>query len=148
MISVNKDAWIPKVDNYRLSNIVHSIQSSIMADLIYANNRLFKQELVVDTFLKVNVTRILRIPLTKETHDDMLVWSGEPSGEFFVRNAYKLLQKFHKDPNAYALLTNYKAFYKKIIVPKPPCKNENYNLEDILELFTYTSQHATQKVGE
>ncbi|KAA3483618.1 LINE-1 reverse transcriptase isogeny [Gossypium australe] len=37
--------------------------------------------------------RILHISLEKEAHEDMIVWNGEPLGEFFMRSAYKLLQK-------------------------------------------------------
>ncbi|KAG8473015.1 hypothetical protein CXB51_034919 [Gossypium anomalum] len=37
--------------------------------------------------------RILQIPLATERHADLVVWRGEPSGEFSVRSAYKLLYR-------------------------------------------------------
>lgn len=44
---------------------------------------------------------ILHIPLAMEPHSDFLAWTGEPSGEYTVRSAYKLLQS--GDPRAYAV---------------------------------------------
>ncbi|MBA0712486.1 hypothetical protein Golax_011587 [Gossypium laxum] len=49
-----------------------------------------------------------------EVHDDPIVWHGEPSEKFSTRSAYKLLQNFPCNPNAYALQTNYKNFYKQL----------------------------------
>lgn len=62
----------------------------------------------------MDATKIFRIPLEKEAHDYLLVWSGEPSREFLVRNAYKLLQKIPRGPNTYALQTSYRDFYKQL----------------------------------
>lgn len=51
-----------------------------------------KREVIFNTFSARDAGRILQIPLEKERHDDLVVWQGESSGEFFVRSAYKLLQ--------------------------------------------------------
>ncbi|MBA0778095.1 hypothetical protein Gotri_006013, partial [Gossypium trilobum] len=52
-------------------------------------------------------------PLSKSTHEDIQVRSGEATGDFSVRSAYKLLQKSTIDPNVY-LQTNTKNFYRKL----------------------------------
>ncbi|KAG8480574.1 hypothetical protein CXB51_024517 [Gossypium anomalum] len=41
-----------------------------------------KREIVANTFTEEDAERILRILLVKEPCPDLLVWSGEPSGEF------------------------------------------------------------------
>ncbi|PPD77412.1 hypothetical protein GOBAR_DD25653 [Gossypium barbadense] len=62
-----------------------------------------KKELVDSTFPVEVAEKILRIPLAKELNDNFLAWRGESSGEFTVRNAYKLVQGIEIDPRAYAL---------------------------------------------
>ncbi|MBA0571077.1 hypothetical protein Golob_004669 [Gossypium lobatum] len=89
------------------------MSDSKVAELINTNSRLWKKELIESTFPKEVADRILRIPLAVDPHDDFLAWSGEPSGEYTVHSAYKLLQSLNEDPRAYALQTNYKGFYKK-----------------------------------
>ncbi|MBA0726401.1 hypothetical protein Golax_002232, partial [Gossypium laxum] len=51
----------------------------------------WNKELIINTFSAADVARILQIPLATERHDDIVVWRGEPSGEFSIRSAYKLL---------------------------------------------------------
>lgn len=65
-----------------------------------------------NTFLEGDAEKILCIPLAQEPHDDFLVWSGESSGKFSVRSAYKLLQNYGYNPRAYALQIDYRNFYK------------------------------------
>lgn len=105
-ISINEDVWIPGADDYRLTNIVHSMHNCQVVDLIDANTRTWKRDLIVNTFLEVDADRILQIPLATTKLDDLLVWKGESSGEFLVCNAYKLLQNFSGSPCAYALRAN------------------------------------------
>ncbi|KAA3487455.1 hypothetical protein EPI10_031278 [Gossypium australe] len=71
---------------------------SKVAKLIDTNKRIWKRELIANTFSEGDAEKILRIPLAQEPHDDFLVWSGESSGE-----AYKLLQNSCANPRAYAL---------------------------------------------
>ncbi|MBA0845285.1 hypothetical protein Goarm_000072 [Gossypium armourianum] len=83
-------------------------------ELIDSHNRSWKKELITSTFSEDDAARILRIPLAQSPHEDFLVWGGEQSGEFTVRNAYQLLQKLTESPRAYALQTIYRNFYKKL----------------------------------
>ncbi|KAG8478280.1 hypothetical protein CXB51_028100 [Gossypium anomalum] len=82
--------------------------------------RKWKRELVVNTFPEAKVGKIFSIQLVKEPHADILMWSGEPSGEYSVRSAYKILQI--SNPRAYALQTGYKDFYKKLWLLDVPTK--------------------------
>lgn len=63
-----------------------------VAELINNNVREWNRELIVNTFPEEAAGKILGIPLAREPHEDFQAWSGEPSGEFSVRSAYKLLQ--------------------------------------------------------
>ncbi|KAA3473244.1 Zinc finger, CCHC-type [Gossypium australe] len=77
------------------------------------SSRKWKEELIVSTFPEDIAAKILHIPLTKEAHDDILAWSGGPSGEF---------TGIETDPRAYALQTDYRKFYKKLWVLNLPSK--------------------------
>lgn len=87
------------------------MQLSLVSELIDANNREWKREVVLNTFCKEDADRILSILLAQEAHEDQLVWQGEPSGEFLVHSAYKILQSNHMVPSAYALQ---KLFYRHL----------------------------------
>lgn len=65
------------------------------------------------TFSEEIAGKILSIPLAKDPYDDFMAWCGEPSGEYLVRSAYKLLQASENDTRAHALHTDYSNFYKK-----------------------------------
>ncbi|KAK5786258.1 hypothetical protein PVK06_040891 [Gossypium arboreum] len=67
----------------------------------------WKRELIVNTFSEEIAGKILSIPLAKDPHDDFMAWCGEPSGEYLVRSAYKLLQASENDTRAHALHTDY-----------------------------------------
>lgn len=112
-VSINNDAWIPDVENLRLSSFVYNMWDSKVVELIDSNERIWKWELIVNTFSEEDAENILRILLAKEPHDDCLLWSSESSGEYSVCSAYKLLQNSGENPRAYVLQTNYWNFYKK-----------------------------------
>ncbi|KAG8486820.1 hypothetical protein CXB51_020301 [Gossypium anomalum] len=145
ILAIN-DAWIPDAINFRLSSVAFIMIDFKVTDLISCDERKWKKKLIVNTFLEEEARRRLRIPLMREPHDDFMVWSGEPSGEFSVRSAYKLLQI--SDPRAYALQSIYRDFYKKIWASKSTYKNKNYNLKTLMELRAYMSQHAAQQASQ
>lgn len=69
-----------------------------------------------------NIARkILQIPLAKSIYDDFQVWRGEPSGNFLVRGAYKLLQESTLIPSNF-IQTDTKNFYKKLWSLNMPSK--------------------------
>ncbi|PPD90541.1 hypothetical protein GOBAR_DD12509 [Gossypium barbadense] len=55
-------------------------------------------EVVTCTFQTDIAQKLLQIPLEVTDSEDLLVWKGEPSGEFSIRSAYKLLQEANPDP--------------------------------------------------
>ncbi|MBA0838862.1 hypothetical protein Goarm_004649 [Gossypium armourianum] len=65
-------------------------------------------------FFDADVARIFRIPLAKEPHEDVMVWRCEPSGEFFVQSAYKLLRFGIPSPTFNELQATSRGFYRKL----------------------------------
>ncbi|XP_040952344.1 uncharacterized protein [Gossypium hirsutum] len=59
-------------------------------------------------------TDVTMIPFARTDCDDTKVWKGEPSGEFTVRSAYKLLQEANLDSSNYLLQADTKDFYRKL----------------------------------
>ncbi|MBA0803911.1 hypothetical protein Gohar_014072, partial [Gossypium harknessii] len=45
-------------------------------------NRVWKKEIIRNTFETNDVDRILQIPFARDEHADMVIWCGEPSGMF------------------------------------------------------------------
>ncbi|TYG64091.1 hypothetical protein ES288_D06G081500v1 [Gossypium darwinii] len=86
----------------------------IVAGLIDNANREWKREIITDNFFDADVARIFRIPLAKEPHEDVMVWRCEPSGEFFVRSAYKLLRSGIPIPTFNELQATFRGFYRKL----------------------------------
>ncbi|KAA3483165.1 Alanyl-tRNA synthetase [Gossypium australe] len=80
------EKYLAQGNYYRKHNV------SLVAKLIDNVNRKWRRETITNTFSGIDATRILQIPLAKETYDDVMAWGGEPSGEFSVHSAYKLLQ--------------------------------------------------------
>ncbi|KAA3462679.1 reverse transcriptase [Gossypium australe] len=111
-ISISRDVWVPSCVNSRLLTTANDSNLNKVVELIYSQSREWNREVISHTFAADEADRILRIPLAKIPHEDFLAWSGEHSGEFSVKSAYKLLQSF--DPRAYAVQNVYKEFYRKL----------------------------------
>ncbi|KAA3481359.1 reverse transcriptase [Gossypium australe] len=76
-----------------------------VAELNNCQTREWNREVVEYTFGADEADKILRIPLAKYPHDDLLAWRGEPMEVFSVKSSY---------PNAYAIQLSYFDFYKKM----------------------------------
>ncbi|KAH1096770.1 hypothetical protein J1N35_013691 [Gossypium stocksii] len=123
-ISAINDSWIPSLCYPRLVSQVTNLRDCKVAELIDETNRVWKREVIDSTFPAEIAAGILCIPLARETHEDILAWKGESSGEFTVRSAYKLLQEKENDPSAYALQTDYRKFYKQLWGLNLPAKQK------------------------
>ncbi|KAA3476970.1 reverse transcriptase [Gossypium australe] len=109
-ISIREDIWLPRPIRSRL-NVNINEKVKLVSDLIYAHSREWKADLIFNIFPTNLASIILQIPLAMEDHEDVQVWSGEPSREFTVKSVYKLLQD---GPNANFLQTNLQDFHKKL----------------------------------
>ncbi|MFQ6630891.1 hypothetical protein Gotur_009847 [Gossypium turneri] len=86
----------------------------LVSELIDSTTKIWKTKIITTTFQMDIAQRILQIPLAITDYEDMQVWKGEHSGEFSVRNAYKLLQDASLDPSSYLVQAETKEFYKKL----------------------------------
>lgn len=120
--SIRENLWLLESVSYRLNNNISIDGINYVLDLIDAQIREWKGDLIVNTFPKVIANRILEIPLEKEANEDLMVWSGEPSREFSIRSTYKLLQKGTSFPNATHIQNDLTNFYKKIWKLQIPTK--------------------------
>lgn len=101
------DACIPGSLNYRLISPVSSGNLEIVSDLINPISRVWREDIVTECFEQADAERTLRIPLAVEPSADVLVWMGDPSGEFSVKISYKLLHNRSYPPTPYILHHNY-----------------------------------------
>lgn len=69
--------------------------------------------MVTSNFSRADANRILCIPLAKFPHDDMLIWSGEASGNFSIQSAYKILLQETNAFIVYYNQSNCSHLYKK-----------------------------------
>lgn len=113
LISITNHAWIPGSSNYWIISLVRNCNVELVADLI-SSNREWNRELVTSSFDAVDANRILRIPLAKESDDDIVIWRCEASSEFSVRSAYKLLHSVSSNPELRELQNKSRDFYRKL----------------------------------
>ncbi|KAA3465295.1 reverse transcriptase [Gossypium australe] len=113
-VSIWNNCWIQGIELLERHNSSDKMQLELVSDLIDNANRKWRAELISNTF-HPNVARIiLQIPLSESDHEDFQVWRGEPTGEYSVRSAYKLLQNANLDPSNYLLQTEIKEFFGKL----------------------------------
>lgn len=86
IISIRDDLLLSESAGYRLNNRINYDGVRLVSYLIDAFSREWKADLIYNTFTKDVMSRILQIPLARENHEDMQVWSGESFGEFTVRS--------------------------------------------------------------
>lgn len=105
-IIISTYAWITGSSNYKLCDNLRHNNLIFVSELIDANQRAWRRDVIHDTFSSRDANNILQIPLASETHDDLMVWRGERSGEFSVRSAYELLQVGANEPNSNIIQTD------------------------------------------
>ncbi|KAG8501065.1 hypothetical protein CXB51_003131 [Gossypium anomalum] len=113
-ISIWDDSWIQGIDKVKGHNKLENEELQSVSDLIDFSNKKWKMNLIYNTFPVEIAQKILQIPLADTAHEDIEVWKGEPSGEFSVRSAYKLLQGVNSDPSNLLIQTEIKDFYRKL----------------------------------
>lgn len=91
-------AWVPGSVIYRVQDIVSDSGVIMVEDMIDDNSRVWKVDVVNNTFSESDANRIRRNPLTKEAHHEFMIYRGEPLGEFSVWSGYKLLLEGTTDP--------------------------------------------------
>lgn len=113
-ISVQNDAWIPGCREHRIHELINDSTVNVVSELIIAQRRVWNEELIRNTFSQKVVSRILQIPFSVEPHEDFQVWCGEPSSEFTVHSAYRILQEERLFSNLHIAQIDITSFYRKL----------------------------------
>ncbi|KAH1107407.1 hypothetical protein J1N35_011175 [Gossypium stocksii] len=113
-ISIWEDLWLPGNEGENLQHLRRNADIELVSDLIEEESRTWKVDLLFSTFDADLAGKILQIPLARSAQEDFQVWGGEPSGNFSVRSAYKLLQRTNLVPSNNIIQTETAAFYRKL----------------------------------
>lgn len=70
----------------------------LVANVIDAQTREWKRELISTTFHAEDAESIVKIPLARLPNDDELVWVDDQSREFSIKGAYELLHIKYASP--------------------------------------------------
>ena len=85
--------WLPRPGSFRpILGSLDADDDLSVADFIDTEAGCWREELVCQTFLPINVDIILQIPLCTSWPDDKLIWHYSADGVFSVRSAYHLLR--------------------------------------------------------
>ncbi|KAA3486748.1 Ribonuclease H-like superfamily protein [Gossypium australe] len=81
------------------------------SDLICHNSKSWKEEVITNVFTSEEAEAIKCIPLSCSVDEDMIVWRGDRSGEYFIRSGYRT---FIDHQNIEESSQDYSAVYKKL----------------------------------
>ena len=87
-INIWHDPWIPTSPNRRIISNRGDAMYTKVCELIDPLTGGWNEQLLRDTFLSVDVNRILSIPLNSQGFEDFIAWSGTKHGKYTVRSGY------------------------------------------------------------
>lgn len=87
-----------------------------MSKLIHIERKCWKEEVICQIFLPVDVEAILGIPLSIRMPSDCLIWAKTNNGCFIVRNAYKVAMNLHRTDHttSTSLDSSHRVFWRKL----------------------------------
>ncbi|KAH9688162.1 reverse transcriptase domain-containing protein [Citrus sinensis] len=88
-IAILSDNWLPRPETFRLIFPPLLPVSSVVADLIKANNQ-WDEIKLRQHFLDVDTAEIIKIPLLAEKAEDEVLWHYDKRGNYSVKNGYQL----------------------------------------------------------
>ncbi|KAA3474993.1 reverse transcriptase [Gossypium australe] len=109
-VSIWNDKWIPGNETLNSQNSNMNSNLENIVDLFESNVRKWDEDLVRNTFTARVAEKILSIPLSRNLHEDFVIWQEEPTGEFSVRSGHRLLSQIGQ----IQIQDNFKKFYKRL----------------------------------
>ncbi|KAA3467044.1 reverse transcriptase [Gossypium australe] len=88
-INIWNDAWIPEPGNGRIQCQAIDTRFTKVADLIDKESTTWKQDIISSLFGEEQLKHILAIPLVSSRPQDVLIWRGDNTGCYTVKNGYK-----------------------------------------------------------
>lgn len=109
-VSIWDDVWVPGNDVLNGQNSTSNSRLLEVADLIDTSTRKWNAELISNNFTETDAERILCIPLSLSSHEDLIIWRDEPTGEYSVRSGHKVLSHVGQTQ----VHDTYELFYKRL----------------------------------
>lgn len=90
-VKIWRDKWIPLPTSYSIqSPRLALLEDASVSELIDQDSKRWNGQLIMSIFTKDEAEVILKIPLSRYGHDDLMVWRGTITGEFSVQSAYHM----------------------------------------------------------
>ena len=86
-------SWIPRDGMMKPVASLVADPPQLVSDLIDHTRAAWREDLLRQVFIPIDVEAILQIPLCTRRVDDFWAWNDDPRGRFSVRSAYKMIVK-------------------------------------------------------
>ena len=99
-ISVVWDRWIPNHPTNKIIHPRHELVGDLaVSKLIDSKLHAWRSDMIMAMFHKEDAEAICRIPLSRRSIPDSIIWLHNKNGKFSVKSAYKLARQtqFHGD---------------------------------------------------
>ncbi|KAH1072683.1 hypothetical protein J1N35_025011 [Gossypium stocksii] len=115
-INIWNDYWLPGKESNRISVQKILPNWSTVNQLIKPDSNTWDSELIHQLFDETTAKRILSIPISGATVDDMLVWKYEGSREYTVKSRYRALPTELLQNHTFICpnYVDYRGFYKSL----------------------------------
>ncbi|KAA3481168.1 reverse transcriptase [Gossypium australe] len=145
-INIWNDPWIPGIENNRISG--HDIDSRwcTVNQLLETDKCTWNRELLGELFDEGTASRILSIPISADSEEDILVWKYEGSGEYTVRSGYRALNSILVHSNKYKVEEDYSEFYKALWFLNIPSKIKIHNWRLVSNMLPHYSNLSKRKL--
>lgn len=116
-IRVYGDKWLPRVSSCEVMSprpFLHL--DTRKCELIHSETSCWKEEVIRQIFLPLDVEAILSILLSAWLLSDCLIWAESNNGSFSIQSAYKVAMNLHRSTNAASGSTDSSlhVFWKKL----------------------------------
>ncbi|KAA3472633.1 reverse transcriptase [Gossypium australe] len=140
-INIWNDAWIPGSGNGRVQcQFIDTIFTTV-ADLIDKDTSTWKHDIIRSLFGEEQLKRILAIPLVHGRPQDVLIWRGDNSVNYTVKNGYKWIIT---DGNTRLQTDKRTIFFTKLwglkIPIYPVCQEEEETTEHLFQDCKFTQK--------
>ena len=106
-IRVWGDKWLPRASSYEvISPRLFLHPDTKVSEFICQASCYWKEEIIRQIFLPVDVEAILSIPISSKLPRDLLIWVETSNGCLSVRSAYKVAMLLHQSANAATVSSN------------------------------------------